>query len=129
MSTKEAQRRSSAKYDRDNTVMVTVKLNKKTDADILETLGEQENRQGYIKQAIRTAMGNPSALPVIEAPDKWLFVYGMRLRGFSPGAQPKNGLVGVVDRLADGFRGYYDILLYNRPLTAEEIRDYELDEL
>lgn len=127
--TTEAQKRAVARYDAEHTVQVKMKLNKENDADILERLAAEPNKQGFIKQAIRTAIGNPGALPVIEAPDKWLFVYGMRLRGFSPGAQPKNGLVGVVDRLTDGFRGYYDILLYNRPLTADEIRDYELDEL
>ena len=127
--TTEAQKRASAKYHAQHITQVKMNLNKESDADILKRLAAEPNKQGFIKAAIRTAMGNPGALPVIEAPDKWLFLYGMRLRGFSPGAQPKNGLVGVVDRLADGFRGYYDILLYNRPLTADEIRDYELDEL
>jgi len=127
--TSEAQKRAVARYDSENTVKLTVKLNKKTDADILDRLAAEPNKQGFIKDTIRAALGNSAGLNVVDAPDKWLFVYGMRLRGFSPGAQPKAGLIGVVDKLADGFQGYYDILLYNRPLTAEEIRDYELDEL
>lgn len=53
------------------------------------------------------------------------FRYGMRLRGFSPGCQPMNGLV----RREDGDKRYYDILVYNRPLTDTELRDYELDAL
>ena len=127
--TSEAQKRAVARYDSENTVKLTVKLNKKTDADILDRLAAEPNKQGFIKNTIRAALGNSEGLNVVNAPDKWLFVYGMRLRGFSPGAQPQAGLIGVVDKLDDGFQGYYDILLYNRPLTAEEIRDYELDEL
>ena len=50
--------------------------------------------------------------------------YGMRLRGFSPGCQPR----GVV-RVEDGGKKYHDILVYNRPLTVFELEDYELDDL
>ena len=50
--------------------------------------------------------------------------YGMRLRGYSPGCQPKNGLLFVHD---DPDGKYWDILSYNRELTDKEIRDYELD--
>ena len=53
-------------------------------------------------------------------------MYGMRLRGFSPGCQPKDGLV---QRHDDTTGKYYDILEYNRKLTEKEIQDYELDEL
>ena len=41
------------KYDKANTVFVGLKLNKNTDADILEWLSKHPNRQGAIKQAIR----------------------------------------------------------------------------
>ena len=54
------------------------------------------------------------------------FRYGMRLRGFSPGCQPKRGLI---DKELDDTGKYYDILVYNRRLTDDEIRDYELDDL
>lgn len=54
------------------------------------------------------------------------YTYGMRLRGFSPGCQPMNGLV---ERRDDATGKYYDILEYNRKLTEKEIKDYELDEL
>ena len=50
--------------------------------------------------------------------------YGMRLRGFSPGCQPKTGLIGC----EDGGKRYHDILVYKRPLTAQELADYELDD-
>ena len=48
--------------------------------------------------------------------------YGMRLRGFSPGAQPK----GVLRREDDTTGVYYDVLVYERPLTHDEVTAYEL---
>lgn len=41
------------RYDRENTVQVKMKLNKKTDKDILKKLQEVSNKQGYIKFLIR----------------------------------------------------------------------------
>ncbi len=41
------------KFDRENTRQLRVKLNKKTDADILLHIDKQPNIQGYIKQLIR----------------------------------------------------------------------------
>ncbi len=56
--------------------------------------------------------------------------YGMRLRGFSPGCQPMNGLLRREYGEDYGtMKWYYDILVYNRPLTDKELRDYELDDL
>lgn len=55
-----------------------------------------------------------------------VYVYGMRLRGFSPGCQPKHGFV---ERLDDPSGKYWDILVYDRELTPEEVRDYDLDRL
>lgn len=49
----DAQRRACAKYDKSNTVMLTVKLNKQTDADIIEYLSKSGNKQGAVKKAIR----------------------------------------------------------------------------
>ena len=54
------------------------------------------------------------------------FLYGMRLRGFSPGCQPMNGLVDVD---YDESGRFYDILIYDRQLTDQELRDYELTEV
>jgi len=42
-----------AKYDKEFTTMITFKLNKKTDSDIIDKLASQTNRQGYIKALIR----------------------------------------------------------------------------
>ncbi len=52
----EAMRRGIAKYDKANTTQIKMKLNNKTDADILEHLDKQKNKQGYIKQLIRDDM-------------------------------------------------------------------------
>lgn len=41
------------KYDQLHTVQIRIKLNRKTDADILARLAEQENRQGYLKRLVR----------------------------------------------------------------------------
>lgn len=52
------------------------------------------------------------------------YVYGMRLRGFSPACQPTDGFIKRVD---DKSGKYYDLLVYSRQLTEQECRDYELD--
>lgn len=52
--------------------------------------------------------------------------YGMRLRGFSPGCQPMNGLLRTEE---DPLGDYWDILVYDRELTESEVKSYELDRL
>ena len=52
------------------------------------------------------------------------YKYGMRLRGFSIGCQPLNGFI---ERNDDTTGKYYDILTYDRPLTAAELKAFELD--
>lgn len=49
----EAQKKAKAKYDKANTKQIMLKLNLKTDADILDQLDSVENKQGYIKDLIR----------------------------------------------------------------------------
>lgn len=51
------------------------------------------------------------------------YKYGMRLRGFSIGCQPMDGLRDVTD---DANGVYYNILGYERQLTPREIEEYEL---
>lgn len=41
------------RYDKENTVQFRLKLNKKTDADVIEKLQSVDNKQGYIKRLIR----------------------------------------------------------------------------
>lgn len=64
-----------------------------------------------INRAIARELGRP-------------YLYGMRLRGFSPGCQPKDGLK---DAYPDPGGKYHDILMYDRRLTDDECRDFELD--
>lgn len=54
------------------------------------------------------------------------YAYGMRLRGFSIGCQPKQGFV---ERVWDRSETYWDILIYDRKLSEAELREYELDYL
>lgn len=58
MATSKAVKKAVRKYDEENTVQVNIKLNKKTDSDILEILEAVTNKQGFIKELIRTNMGN-----------------------------------------------------------------------
>lgn len=57
-----------------------------------------------------------------------IYGYGMRLRGFAPGCQPMKGLIDWKD-LDEEKCGYYSLLYYDRKLTEQEVRDYELDYL
>lgn len=54
------------------------------------------------------------------------YIYGMRLRGFSIGCQPMQGLLY---RANDPEKKYHDLLVYHRKLTDKEMNDYELDYL
>ncbi len=59
------------------------------------------------------------------------YLYGMRLRGFAPGCQPMDGFIERSDMtyrfVNDSTRVYHDVLVYSRPLSDKELRDYELD--
>ena len=56
--------------------------------------------------------------------EKTGYKYGMRLRGFSPGCQPLDGLTGVDN---ENTGKYHSILYYDRKLTDKEVEMYELD--
>lgn len=59
--TSEAQKRAQKKYDqanKDRYKSVYIKINKETEADILEKLSGVVNVQGYIKQLIRSDLNN-----------------------------------------------------------------------
>ena len=49
----EAQLKAGYKYDKANTRQIHLKLNRRTDEDVLEKLDSVPNKQGYIKQLIR----------------------------------------------------------------------------
>ena len=49
----ESQIRASVKYNKENTVQISLKLNRSTDADLIESLNRIANKQVYIKELIR----------------------------------------------------------------------------
>ena len=49
----EAQKKAVKKYNAVNVKMVSLKLNIKTDKDILEHINNVGNKQGYLKKLIR----------------------------------------------------------------------------
>ena len=57
MTVSKAQLRAQEKYDKANTVQITLKLNKKTDKDIIDYLNKCDNKQGFIKELIRDWIG------------------------------------------------------------------------
>ena len=101
-------------WEKENTVVISIKLQRSTDADILRYLNGK-SKQTIIKLALRGYME--------KYPERTEYRYGMRLRGFSPGVQPK----GVLRREDDASGKYHDIIVYDRPLSAEEISNYDLD--
>lgn len=67
---------------------------------------------------------------------KYRYLYGMRMRGFSPGCQPKDGFVECLTETAENrelwqkhFKRYYNLLIYDRKLSETELTEYELDYL
>lgn len=56
MTVSKAQLKANDKYDKANTRRVGIKLNINTDKDILDWLDTVGNKQGYIKDLIRSDM-------------------------------------------------------------------------
>lgn len=50
-----AQIKAAVKYNKDKTILVSIRLNKETDKDIIEILNSVYNKQGFIKELIRAA--------------------------------------------------------------------------
>lgn len=51
--TSESQVKAQARYDRQNTVRFSLKLNIRTDQDVIQWMRKQKSTQGSIKQLIR----------------------------------------------------------------------------
>lgn len=49
----ESQKKAQEKYDKENTRQIHLKLNRRTDADVIKALDDEESKQGYIKRLIR----------------------------------------------------------------------------
>lgn len=54
--TSEAMRRAVRRYNKEKTIFIGIRLNKKTDADIIEYLGSVDNKHGSIKALIRIGL-------------------------------------------------------------------------
>lgn len=54
--TTEAEKRAIAKYNKANTTQVVIRLNNRTDTDVIRHLKQQESQAGYIKKLIREDM-------------------------------------------------------------------------
>lgn len=50
--TSAAQLKSIQKYNKEQTVTVLLRLNKKTDADLIERLGKVPSKNGYLRKLI-----------------------------------------------------------------------------
>ena len=53
-----------------------------------------------------------------------MFLYGMKLRGFSIGCQPRDGFL---ERRDDIRCMYWDILAYSHKLSDSELKNYDLN--
>lgn len=62
MTTSEAQKRASAKYDSANTKRYAFKVNKKTESDIYEWLEQQDKAQTAIKAILREQIKKEKAV-------------------------------------------------------------------
>ena len=60
--TSEAKLSAQRKYDKENTIQVLLKLNTKTDADVIGKLDSVSNKQGFIKELIRNNLRNGSGV-------------------------------------------------------------------
>lgn len=49
----ESQIIASIRYNKENTVQISLKLNRSTDAELIDSLNRVTNKQGYIKELIR----------------------------------------------------------------------------
>lgn len=54
----ESQIRASIRYNKEKTVQISLKLNRSTDADLIDSLNRVANKQGYIKELIRRDIAN-----------------------------------------------------------------------
>lgn len=50
---KEAHYKASYKYEKANTVQMAIRLNKKTDADVIAWMDSRDNKRAYILNLIR----------------------------------------------------------------------------
>ena len=96
--TSRAKIEAQARYDKENTQSVMIKLNKKTDSDILAKLSEVPNKQGYIKDLIRGDLRSDGDVATVES-----LRYGIKkARLFGSYARGEANSSSDVDIVIDG---------------------------
>lgn len=60
MTTSDAKIKANNKFNKANTRMISLRLNYKTDADIISKLDSVESKMGYIKSLIRKDLKEPN---------------------------------------------------------------------
>ena len=58
----EAKKKAQLRYDKENTKQIILKLNTKTDADVIGKLENVGNKQGYLKDLVRGNMRNDTGV-------------------------------------------------------------------
>ena len=90
-----------------------------------DTFDSWEDMEAWLELVYQDLVDEEMIEPVPQWPEgttRWY--YGMRLRGFSIGCQPKEGFV---EREDDPENHYWDAIVYDRPLSDKEVADYDLD--
>lgn len=63
----EAKKRAQLKYDKENTRQIILKLNTKTDADVIGKLDSVGNKQGFLKDLVRTSLRRDDGVLSLES--------------------------------------------------------------
>lgn len=96
----------------------------------IENMGNGKMRLDFESETDSSRLVDPDATKIGEEVLAYVaeprYLYGMRSRGFAPACQPMDGLVERRDSLDNR---YYDLLVYNMPLSEKKIEEYELDYL
>lgn len=104
----------------------TENIEENTDMKTEEREAEESTEIEVVENTEEEININENIIDEETTEEKEEYRYGMRLRGFSIGCQPKEGFI----RREDDKSGYYhDVIVYDRKLTEQEISDYELDDI
>ena len=63
MAMTEAQKRAQERYRRAKTISIFLRLNKDTDADILQRIQDEPSKMGYVKRLIREDIARANEAP------------------------------------------------------------------
>ena len=91
-----AQIKAAVKYNKEKTILVSIRLNKETDKDIIEILNCVCNKQGFIKELIRVNDGNLDEYGIFERYAKYpqYIIEKARYNGIDPKDMHICGILG-----------------------------------